>query len=73
VRADKLSISLGAEDVRWLTRRAKRLGTSVSSVIAAAVADSRRAEARDRLLSLLGDADVRDADVVAARVEAFGE
>jgi len=72
VRADKLSISLNVDDVAWLTRRAKRLGTSVSSVIAFAVADQRRAEARDALLAQLGDDDISEAQVAAARREAFG-
>jgi hypothetical protein len=73
VRTDKLSISLGGEDVQWVTRRAKRLGTSVSAVIAAAVADQRRAEARAQLLKQLGADDITDAEVAAARREAFGE
>ena len=73
VRADKLSVSLGAEDVHWVTRRARALGTSVSAVIASALADQRRAEARDELLSALGDSDITKADVAAARREAFGK
>lgn len=72
-RADKLSISLPIEEVRWLTRRAKRLGTSVSAVISVALAAERRAEARKALLGLLGEGDVTDADLDAARREAFGE
>jgi hypothetical protein len=72
-RADKLSVSLGIEDVRWVSRRAKRLGTSVSAVIASALAEQRRAEARDTLLSTLGDKDITEADVRAARREAFGK
>ncbi len=72
VRADKLSISLGVDDVKWVTRRAKKLGTSVSAVIASALAEQRRAEARDALLSELGTSDISSADVEAARREAFG-
>jgi hypothetical protein len=64
---------LGSEDVQWVTRRAKRLGTSVSAVIAAAVADQRRAEARAELLKQLGADDITDAEVTAARREAFGK
>ena len=72
-RADKLSISLAAEDVQWITRRAKLLGTSVSGVIAEAVSDQRRAEARAALLELLGGADdISDSDLAAVRREAFG-
>ena len=62
VRADKLSVSLGVEDVQWVTRQAKRLGTSVSAVIASALADQRRAEARDVLLASLGDKDIAEAE-----------
>jgi len=71
VRADKLSVSLAVEDVKWVTHRAKRLGTSVSAVIASALAEQRRAEARDALLSELGADDISAADLDAARREAF--
>ncbi|MDB4986861.1 MAG: hypothetical protein JWN04_2039 [Myxococcaceae bacterium] len=71
VRADKLSVSLAVEDVKWVTHRAKRLGTSVSAVIASALAEQRRAEARDALLSELGTGDISIADLEAARREAF--
>jgi hypothetical protein len=63
---------LGVEDVQWVTRQAKRLGTSVSAVIASALADQRRAEARDALLATLGDQDISQADIRAARRETFG-
>lgn len=72
VRADKLSVSLAVADVQWVTSRAKRLGTSVSAVIASALAEQRRAEARDALLSSLGDEDITEAQIAAARREAFG-
>jgi hypothetical protein len=57
-----------------------RLSHSVASsaaevggaVIAVAVADQRRAEARAQLLELLGHDDITDADVAPARREAFG-
>lgn len=71
-RPDKLSISLGVDDVQWITRRAKRLGTSASAVIAGALAEQRRAEARGALLRALGEKDITDADLAAARREAFG-
>lgn len=71
-RADKLSISLGVDDVKWATARAKKLGTSVSSVIASAIAEQRRAEARDALLAELGSEDISAAQLDAARHEAFG-
>ena len=72
VRADKLSVSLGVDDVRWVTLRAKKLRTSVSAVIASALAEQRRAEARDALLLELGSDDVTAADLDAVRREAFG-
>ena len=72
VRADKLSISLGVEDVRWVTLRAKKLRTSVSAVIASALAEQRRAEARDALLAELGSDDITAAHIDAVRREAFG-
>lgn len=72
VRADKLSISLGAEDVKWVTLRAKKLRTSVSAVVASALAEQRRAEARDALLVELGADDITAADLDALRREAFG-
>lgn len=72
VRADKLSVSLGVEDVRWVTLRAKKLRTSVSAVIASALAEQRRAEARDALLLELGSDDITTADLDAVRREAFG-
>ncbi|MEY4580588.1 MAG: hypothetical protein RL701_5291 [Pseudomonadota bacterium] len=72
VRADKLSVSLGVEDVRWVTLRAKKLRTSVSAVIASALAEQRRAEARDALLTELGSDDITASDIDAARREAFG-
>jgi hypothetical protein len=72
VRADKLSVSLGVEDVRWVTLRAKKLRTSVSAVIASALAEQRRAEARDALLLELGSDDITAADLDAVRREAFG-
>lgn len=72
VRADKLSVSLGVEDVKWVTLRAKKLRTSVSAVIASALAEQRRAEARDALLRELGSDDITAADLDAVRREAFG-
>jgi hypothetical protein len=73
MRVDKLSISLPPEDARWVASQAKALKTSVSSVISRAVADQRRAQARDELLSELGEDDISQADVAAVRREAFGK
>ncbi|HTU63317.1 MAG TPA: hypothetical protein VMF89_32875 [Polyangiales bacterium] len=58
--------------MRWVTLRAKKLHTSVSAVIASALAEQRRAEARDALLLELGSDDITAADLDATRREAFG-
>lgn len=71
VRADKLSVSLAVEDVKWVTLRAKKLRTSVSAVIGQALAEQRRAEARDALLAELGSDDITAAELDALRREAF--
>lgn len=57
VRAEKLSISLSADDARWVSGQAQRLGTSVSAVIADAVASERRGHALRRLIERLGGTD----------------
>ncbi len=56
-RAEKLSISLSAEDARWVSAQAERSGTSVSAVIADAVASERRGRALRRLIERLGGMD----------------
>jgi len=53
-------------------RPTKSLGTSASAVIAGTLTEQRRAEARAALLRSLGENDISDADLAAARREAFG-
>ena len=53
--AQKVSISVDADDLRWLRRRAKRRGGNLSAVIAEATRLLRQREARERLLERFGD------------------
>lgn len=52
--AVKVSISLDDQHLRWLRRQAKERRTTVSALMAEAVADMRRARERERLLERLG-------------------
>jgi hypothetical protein len=58
--AEKISISLGAEDLAWARRRAKTEVKSLSAVLAEAVRRQRQAEARARLLVDLGTDDITE-------------
>lgn len=69
---EKISISLDRDDVAWAKKTAKKRKMSVSAVVAEALAQQRRAEARSRLLSELGDADISTDDVEAMRRELQG-
>jgi len=67
--AQKVSISVDADDLRWLRRRAKRRGGNLSAVIAEATKLLRQREARERLLKRFGeDASVspQEADEIRA-------
>lgn len=55
-RAEKVSISLPAEDLVWLRARAKRHGGNLSAELAEATRLLRQREARADLLALLGEA-----------------
>ena len=55
-RAEKVSISLQADDLAWLRARAKRKGGNLSAELAEATRLLRQSEARHGLLQLLGDA-----------------
>ncbi len=69
-RRDKLSISLDPTDVLWVTRKARRAGTSVSAVLAEAIAEQRRADATAELLGLLGGtSDLTPEELARARAE----
>ena len=60
--AEKISISLTAEDLAWAKQRAKRDAKSLSAVLSEALHRHRQAEARARLLSELGTRDISEAD-----------
>jgi hypothetical protein len=46
----RVSVSVNADDLKWLRRRAKRRGSNLSAVFAEATALLRQREARERLL-----------------------
>jgi hypothetical protein len=67
--AQKVSISVEANDLKWLRRRAKRRGGNLSAVFAEATRLLRQREARERLLERFGeDGNVssQEADVIRA-------
>jgi hypothetical protein len=63
----KVSISVEADDLKWLRRRAKRRKGNLSAVFAEATHLLRQREARERLLRRFG----RDADVSAKEAAAI--
>ena len=65
--AQKVSISVDADDLKWLRRRAKRHGGNLSAVMAEATRLLRQREARERVLERFG----KDADVSAAEANAI--
>jgi hypothetical protein len=67
--AEKVSVSLSAEDLRWAKARAKRELTSVSAVLAEALRKQRQAEARTALLAELGTDDINERERAEARRE----
>jgi hypothetical protein len=52
-RTKKLSVSMTAEDARWIQTRAKRSRRSVSALLSEAVARFRQQEARQAFLAKL--------------------
>ena len=67
---EKVSISVGKDDLKWLRQRAKRSGGNLSAVIGEATRLLRQREARERLLARFGtDADVPAAEADAIRAE----
>jgi hypothetical protein len=67
---EKISISVGKDDLKWLRGRAKRSGGNLSAVIAEATRLLRQREARERLLARFGpDAKVSQAEADAIRSE----
>jgi hypothetical protein len=73
VTAVKLSISLDTEQVGWLRAEAKRRRTSLSAVVSNAVAEERRARAREKLLARLGGRARLGKQQVARIHEEWGE
>ena len=68
--AQKISVSVTADDLRWLRRRAREQHETVSSVLAEATRLLRQREAQDRLINSFGkDADVPDE--VAAEIRSI--
>jgi hypothetical protein len=67
--AEKISISLSPEDLRWARERAKQSLSSVSAVLAEALRRQRQAEARASLLADLGTDDITEGDRKAVRAE----
>lgn len=60
-KAQKVSVSLAADDLKWLRQRARRQGGNLSAVLADATRLLRQREAQERLLARFGkDADVPD-------------
>jgi hypothetical protein len=68
----KISVSLERGDVAWAKTTAKRRKMTVSAVIAEALAQKRQAEARARLLDMLGASDITAEDEDAMRRELAG-
>jgi hypothetical protein len=73
VTAVKLSVSLDTEQVSWLRSEAKRRRTSLSAVVSDAVAEERRARAREKLLLRLGGRTKLGKRQVARIREEWGE
>ena len=68
--AQKVTISVDANDLKWLRRRAKLHGVDLSAVFAEATRLLRHREARERLLDRFGeDANVSSQEADAIRGE----
>jgi hypothetical protein len=68
--AQKVSISVEANDLKWLRSRAKRRGGNLSAVFAEATRLLRQREARERLLRRFGeDAEIPRQEAEAIRAE----
>ena len=62
---EKLSVSLGAEEISWVRKKAEESASSVSAVLNEAVRQQQRLEAMDRLLEELGTDDITPEDIAA--------
>lgn len=70
---EKLSVSLGAEEISWVRKKAEENASSVSAVLNEAVRQQQRLEAMDRLLEELGTDDITPEDIAAVLAEWRGE
>jgi len=66
---EKISVSLGAENLAWAKNRAARQQKSLSAVVSEALLRQRQAEAGVRLLEDLGTGDITEVDLAAIRAE----
>jgi hypothetical protein len=67
--AEKISVSIGPEDLAWARRRAKSELKSLSAVLADALRRQRQAEARARLLADIGTDDITEGERQDVRKE----
>ncbi len=65
----KVSISMEKSALAWAKRVARRRKVSLSTVISEAVRQTQQAEARDRLLEMLGAADLSEDELERVRRE----
>lgn len=70
---EKLSVSLGAEEISWVRKKAEESASSVSAVLNEAVRQQQRVEALDRLLEELGTSDITPDDITAMLAEWHSE
>jgi K+/H+ antiporter YhaU regulatory subunit KhtT len=70
---EKLSVSLGSEEICWVRKKAEENASSVSAVLNEAVRQQQRLEAIDRLLEELGTDDIAPEDIAAMLAEWRGE
>jgi mannitol/fructose-specific phosphotransferase system IIA component (Ntr-type) len=66
---EKVSVSLGAEEVEWARHKAEQSDTSFSAVVSEALRKQRQHEARLELLAELGDKDITAKDLEAVYAE----
>lgn len=68
-KVEKLSVSLGTEEIGWVRKKAEESASSVSAVLNEAVRQQQRLEAMDRLLEELGMDDITPEDIAAVLAE----
>jgi hypothetical protein len=68
---EKVSVALSSTELDWARRRAENEGASLSAVVSAALRRERQAEARGRLLDLLGADEVSQAVIDEVRAELY--